>query len=110
MAVAAPTTTTASSGPMGRLLRHADLGVAVAVVLVVVMMVLPLPAVLLDVLITINLSIALTVILIAMYTNDALDLSVFPSLLLFTTLFRLAINISVTRLILLHGDAGSVIH
>jgi flagellar biosynthesis protein FlhA len=94
----------------GRILRHADLGVAIAVVMVVVMMVLPLPAVLLDVLITINLSIALTVILISMYTQDALDLSVFPSLLLFTTLFRLAINISVTRLILLHGDAGAVIH
>jgi len=110
MAVAASTTTSTGTGPLARLLRHADLGVAVAVVLVVVMMVLPLPALLLDVLITINLSIALTVILIAMYTNDALDLSVFPSLLLFTTLFRLAINISVTRLILLHGDAGSVIH
>ena len=44
-----------------------------------------------------------------MYTQDALELSIFPSLLLFTTLFRLAINVSVTRLILLHGDAGSVI-
>ncbi len=92
------------------LLKHADLGVAVAVVMVVVMMVLPLPAVLLDILITVNLSVALTVILIALYTQDALELSVFPSLLLFTTLFRLAINISVTRLILLYGDAGSVIH
>jgi flagellar biosynthesis protein FlhA len=97
-------------GLIGQVLKHADLGVAICVVLVVVMMVLPLPAVLLDVLITINLAIALTVVLLAMYTQDALDLSVFPSLLLFTTLFRLAINISVTRLILLHGDAGSVIH
>ncbi len=74
------------------------------------MMVLPLPAVLLDVLITVNLSIALTIVLLSLYTQDALELSVFPSLLLFTTLFRLAINVSVTRLILLHGDAGSVIH
>ncbi len=78
--------------------------------MVVVMMVLPLPAVLLDILITINLSLALTLVLISMYTQDALELSIFPSLLLFTTLLRLAINVSVTRLILLHGDAGSVIH
>ena len=78
--------------------------------MVVVMMVLPLPPVLLDVLITINLAVALTVMLLSLYTQDALDLSVFPSLLLFTTLYRLAINISVTRLILLHGDGGSVIH
>jgi flagellar biosynthesis protein FlhA len=95
---------------ISRLLRHADLGVAVAVVLVVVMMVLPLPTILIDILITINLSVALTVILLSMYTQDALELSVFPALLLFTTLFRLAINISVTRQVLLHGDAGSVIH
>jgi flagellar biosynthesis protein FlhA len=93
-----------------KVMKHADLGVAIGVVMVVVMMVLPLPPVLLDVLITINLSIAMTVILISLYTQDALEISVFPSLLLFTTLFRLAINISVTRLILLHGDAGSVIH
>src|SRR6476660_2517049 len=95
---------------IGKVLKHADLGVAIGVVMVVVMMVLPLPSVLLDVMITINLSIALTVMLLSLYTQDALDLSVFPSLLLFTTLYRLAINISVTRLILLHGEAGSVIH
>ncbi len=93
-----------------KVMKHADLGVAIGVVMVVVMMVLPLPAVLLDVLITVNLAIALTIVLLSLYTQDALEMSVFPSLLLFTTLFRLAINISVTRLILLHGDAGSVIH
>src|SRR6478736_5785609 len=95
---------------IGKVLKHADLGVAIGVVMVVVMMVLPLPSVLLDVMITINLSIALTIVLLSLYTQDALDLSVFPSLLLFTTLFRLAINISITRLILLHGEGGSVIH
>jgi len=88
---------------IGKVLKHADLGVAIGVVMVVVMMVLPLPSVLLDVMITINLSIALTIVLLSLYTQDALELSVFPSLLLFTTLFRLAINISITRLILLHG-------
>ena len=105
---------TSSSGPgdglINRVLQHADIAVAIGVVMVVVMMVLPLPPVLLDVLITINLAVALTVMLLSLYTQDALDLSVFPSLLLFTTLYRLAINISVTRLILLHGDGGSVIH
>jgi flagellar biosynthesis protein FlhA len=95
---------------IGKVLKHADLGVAIGVVMVVVMMVLPLPSVLLDVMITINLSIALTIVLLSLYTQDALELSVFPSLLLFTTLFRLAINISITRLILLHGEGGSVIH
>src|SRR4051795_2393899 len=100
----------ADDGMIGKVLRHADLAVAIGVVLVVVMMVLPLPSVLLDVMITVNLSIALTIVLLSLYTQDALELSVFPSLLLFTTLFRLAINISVTRLILLHGEAGSVIH
>src|SRR5689334_11725288 len=95
---------------INRVLQHADIAVAIGVVMVVIMMVLPLPPVLLDVLITINLAVALTVMLLSLYTQDALDLSVFPSLLLFTTLYRLAINISVTRLILLHGEAGSVIH
>ena len=90
-------------------MKHADLAVAIGVVMVVVMMVLPLPPVLLDLLITLNIAIALTIVLLSLYTQDALEFSVFPSLLLITTLFRLAINISVTRLILLHGDAGSVI-
>ncbi len=109
----ATTTTTPKQGGTGflnALLRHSDLGVAIAVVMVVVMLVLPLPLILLDVLITVNLSVALTLILLTMYTTDALELAIFPSLLLFTTLFRLAINISATRNILLHGEAGGVIH
>src|SRR5262249_39984952 len=100
---------TRQPGPLGRLLRYSDLSVAVAVVAVVVMMILPLPDVLLDIFITINITIAMLLVIVSMYTEDALELSSFPSLLLFTTLFRLAINVSVTRLILLHGDAGTVI-
>ena len=73
------------------------------------MMVLPLPTVLLDLLITLNISAALAIVIATMYMNRALEFSVFPSLLLLTTLFRLALNVSVTRLILPHGDAGSVI-
>src|SRR5213596_1689942 len=89
--------------------RHADLVAAGAVVLVVVMMVIPLPAFLLDLAITLNISAALAIVVATLYLPRALDFSAFPSLLLISTLFRLAINVSVTRLILLHGDAGHVV-
>jgi flagellar biosynthesis protein FlhA len=89
--------------------RHSDLVAAAAVVLVVAMMVIPLPAFLLDLLITLNISAALMIVVATLYVPRALDFSSFPSLLLLTTLFRLAINVSVTRLILLHGDAGEVV-
>ncbi|HZO36551.1 MAG TPA: FHIPEP family type III secretion protein, partial [Solirubrobacteraceae bacterium] len=92
-----------------RLSRHSDLLAAGAVVMVVVMMIVPLPAALLDILITLNISAALAIVVASMYLGRALDLAALPSLLLLTTLFRLAINVSVTRLILLHGDAGSVV-
>jgi len=98
------------SGLVKRLLVHADLAAAVAVVVIVVMMLVPLPSPLLDLLIAVNLSAALTILIATMYVPKALDFASFPSLLLLTTLFRLAINVSVTRLVLLHGDAGSVVH
>jgi flagellar biosynthesis protein FlhA len=89
--------------------RYADLIAAAMVVLVVVMMVIPLPPMLLDLAITLNISAALAIVIATLYVPRALDFSAFPSLLLLTTLFRLAINVSVTRLILLHGDAGGVV-
>src|SRR6202795_4874289 len=92
-----------------RLLKHTDLLAAVAVVMVVTMLVVPLPPMLLDLLITVNISAALTVVVATMYLSKALDFAAFPSLLLLTTMFRLAINVSVTRLILTGGDAGSVV-
>jgi flagellar biosynthesis protein FlhA len=92
-----------------RLLRHTDLLAAVAVVCVVTMLVVPLPPALLDLLITLNISAALTIVVATMYLGKALDFASFPSLLLLTTMFRLAINVSVTRLILTTGDAGSVV-
>src|SRR3954447_23111462 len=94
---------------MQRIMRHADLIAAGAVVLVVVMMIVPLPPALIDLAITLNISIALAIVVATLYIPKALDFSAFPSMLLITTLFRLAINISVTRLILLHGDAGNVV-
>jgi flagellar biosynthesis protein FlhA len=89
--------------------RYADLIAAGAVVLVVAMMVIPLPPFLLDLFITLNISAALLIVVATLYVPRALDFSSFPSLLLLTTLFRLAINVSVTRLILLEGDAGHVV-
>src|SRR5262245_20003116 len=97
-------------GLLKRLLKHSDLAAAFAVVMVVVMMVIPLPAALVDLVIALNISGALAIVISTMYVPRALDFASFPSLLLFTTLLRLAINVSVTRLILLKGDAGNVIH
>src|SRR5688500_10299669 len=94
---------------MQRLMKHTDLLAAGAVVLVVVMMIVPLPPAIIDLAITLNISIALAIVVATLYLPRALDFSAFPSLLLLTTLFRLAINISVTRLILLEGDAGHVV-
>jgi flagellar biosynthesis protein FlhA len=92
-----------------RVQRYSDLAAAAVVVLVVVMMVVPLPPALLDLMITANISAALAIVVATLYMPRALDFSSFPSLLLLTTLFRLAINVSVTRLILLEGDAGHVV-
>ncbi len=97
------------SSLMQRIGRSTDLIAAGVVVLVVVMMIVPLPPLLLDFFITLNISIGLAVVVTTLYIPRALDFSSFPSLLLLTTLFRLAINISVTRLILLEGDAGHVV-
>jgi flagellar biosynthesis protein FlhA len=99
----------ANSSVVKRLLAHTDLLAASSVVLVVTMLVVPLPAPLLDLLITVNISAALTVVAATMYLGKPLDFASFPSLLLLTTMFRLAINVSVTRLILTTGDAGTVV-
>ncbi len=93
-----------------RLMKHTDLIAAVAVVVIVTMLIVPLPSMLLDLFITINISAALAIVVATMYLNKALEFSAFPSLLLLTTMFRLAINVSVTRLILTKGSAGSVVH
>ena len=77
--------------------------------MVVAMMVVPLPPLLLDILIMINLSLALTIILVAMNTKEALEFSIFPTLLLLTTLFRLGLNVSTTRSILTNQTGGQVI-
>ena len=88
---------------------YAKVGVPVGIVLIVVMLVVPLPATVLDLLIAANITGALLVLLTTMFVNRALDFASFPSVILVMTLFRLALNVSATRLVLLHGYAGKVI-
>ena len=85
------------------------LGVPLGVVGIVLLLVVPLPAGLLDFLIVLNISIALVVLLTSMYVKRPLDFSVFPSMLLILTLFRLGLNVASTRLVLRDGYAGEVI-
>ena len=106
----APDEVLGESRTLGSLIqKYSDVIIAVTLVMIVIMMIIPLPTPLLDLLICLNITIALVVIMSAIYNEEALDLSVFPSLLLVTTLFRLALNISSTRLILINGYAGEVI-
>jgi len=93
-----------------KILKYSDIFIAFAVIGIVVMMIIPLPPAMLDILIVLNISCSLIVLLVAMYNNEPLEFSVFPSLLLVLTLYRLALNISSTRLILLHAYAGEVIN
>lgn len=90
-------------------MKRADFVVMMGVIGIVVMLVIPMNKAVLDVLLIINLFISMTILLVSMNTREPLDFSVFPSLLLITTLFRLALNVSSTRLILTQHDAGQVI-
>jgi len=91
---------------MKRILQN---GIALAVVVIVLFIVVPLPTFLLDILLVVNISLSMLILVITMTVSDALDFSIFPSLLLITTLFRLGLNVSTTRAILEKGDAGNVI-
>ncbi|MGO4258053.1 flagellar biosynthesis protein FlhA [Marmoricola sp. RAF53] len=89
--------------------RLMQLGVPVGIVFIVVMLVVPLPAIVLDMFIAMNITGALLVLLTAMFIGRPLDFSSFPAIILVMTLFRLALNVSATRLVLLDGYAGKVI-
>ncbi|HEY8309554.1 MAG TPA: FHIPEP family type III secretion protein, partial [Gemmatimonadaceae bacterium] len=88
---------------------NAEVGLAVAVVFVIGLLIVPLPGVMLDMLLVTSISLSLVVLLSALYTTNPLEFSSFPGLLLLLTLFRLALNVASTRLILTHGQAGHVI-
>ncbi len=91
------------------MVKTGDSFMAAAVVMVIGMMIVPLPSVLLDLLFAMSISISLMILLVTMYTTQPLDFAVFPSLLLITTIMRLSLNVSATRLILLNGYAGQLV-
>ncbi len=97
------------TGILSRILDNSDSLIAVMVIVIVMMMIIPVNTAVLDILITFNISFALIILLVSMFNNDPLDFSVFPTLLLVMTLFRLSLNVSSTRQILLNAEAGKVI-
>lgn len=99
----------AQASPLSKILKYSDIIVAVAIITIVVMMIIPLPTFMLDIMLAFNITFAIIIVMVAIYNVEPLEFSVFPSLLLVTTLFRLALNVSSTRLILLEGYAGEVI-
>lgn len=97
--------------PVGRsrLFKYSDIIVAVAVIMTIVMMIIPVPPGLLSILLIFNITLSLLILLVSLFIQESLDFSVFPALLLIMTLFRLCLNVSTTRLILLYAYAGEVI-
>lgn len=89
--------------------RNNDIAMVVLLVLVVTLMIVPLPTWLVDTLIGVNMTLSFLMLMMSMYVKTALEFSVFPTMLLFTTLFRVGLNITTTRLILLQADAGEII-
>ncbi len=100
----------AQGSVLNRIIANTDIIVPLGIICVVMMMIIPIPKQLLDVILTFNISFAIVILLVSMFTLTPLEFSVLPSLLLITTMFRLSMNISATRLILGEADAGEVIH
>ena len=98
----------ASSG-VQLMTRHNDIAMVALLVIVITLMIVPLPTPLVDTLIGMNMTLSFLMLMMAMYIKTALDFSAFPTMLLFTTLFRVGLNITTTRLILLQADAGEII-
>ncbi|MFO0724374.1 MAG: type III secretion system export apparatus subunit SctV [Myxococcota bacterium] len=95
--------------PLRELSRRPDIVVAIFVTFIISMMMVPLPSFMIDALICVNIAISLTIMLVALFAKNALEVSSFPTLLLITTLFRLGLNISTTRGILAHAEAGQMV-
>ena len=91
------------------LVKQRDLIIVLGVIGILIVMIIPMPTFLMDIMLTLNLAIAIIIILVSMYTKEALEFSVFPSLLLTVTLFRLSLNVATTRLILSQANAGQVV-
>lgn len=90
-------------------MKKADIGVAAYVLAAFIMMIVPVPSWLLDILLACNIAVAFTILFGTMFSKEVLDMSFYPTMLLFTTIFRIALNISSTRLILTTGDPGQVV-
>lgn len=90
-------------------MKKADIGIGMYLLAAIIFLIIPIPSFLLDGLLAINISVALIILLNALFSPEALSLSSFPTLLLFTTIFRISLNVSSTRLILSKGDAGTVV-
>ena len=90
--------------------RYGDIYIATIIVCVIALMIVPIPAFVLDTLIAVNLGISCVLLFMSLYMKSALAFSTFPSLLLVTTLFRLSLNITTTRMILVEGYAGEIIY
>ena len=91
------------------LYKYSEFGLAAGVMVILFVLIVPLPTFLLDIFITVNISLSFLVLLVTLHVRRALEISAYPSLLLFLTLFRLALNVASTRLILMHAEAGQVI-
>ena len=89
--------------------NYSDVALAFAVVAIIGLMIWPLPLMLIDTLVAVNITVGVTLLLIAIYIPNPVAFPSFPSVLLLTTLFRLALSIAVTRQILLNADAGHII-
>ncbi len=96
-------------GKLKDILQNNDIVLAIGLVTIVLMMVIPIPAQFLDLLLTLNISLSVLILLVCLYTKEPLEYSSFPTILLIATLFRLGLNVTSTRLILLYANAGSVI-
>ena len=90
-------------------MKKADAGIALYLLAAVIFFIIPIPSILLDIMLALNLAIALIVLMNALFVKEVLDMSFFPTLLLFTTIFRISLNVSSTRLILSTGDPGNVV-
>ncbi|MFW5840372.1 MAG: flagellar biosynthesis protein FlhA, partial [Planctomycetota bacterium] len=104
----------AKNGPkqttIERLFANNDIILASGLAMILATLLLPLPTFLMDVLLSVSIGVSLSALVIVLSANESLEFSTFPSMLLFLTLFRLSLNVASTRLILLHGDAGEIIH
>ena len=94
---------------MLKMLRSPDMGVGVYLLAAILFFIIPIPSILLDVMLAINIGLALVILFNVLYVQEVLDMSYFPTLLLFTTIFRISLNVSSTRLILQTGDPGNVV-